>query len=195
MNKTGDYFARRQHLIYYRYIDAIVRGLAHDANSLLDVGTHDATYLEAFDWITVRHALDLRKPYSSYAVKGIQADFWDFQPERKYDFCTCFQTLEHILDAAGFAQKLISISDRVLVSVPFCWPEGSHYDHVHDPVDLDKLNKWFGRKASYHVVVTEPLNASKKASRLISYYHLSDDMRPLHEYRTILSQVEEKQST
>ena len=168
--ERGTYWSRRQGLMYYQYVDEIVRSLGAEAKSLIDIGSANASYTENFDWIGKRHALDIRKPYSSDRVKGIRSDFFSFQPDERYDFALCLQVLEHIPDAKRFAHRLFEIADRVLISVPFMWPAGSNKEHVHDPVSLEKVVFWTGRLPDYHVVVTEPLR-DKKASRLIAYFH------------------------
>ncbi len=170
------YFSRRRDFLYYRYIEQIVSVLASDAKSYLDVGSSDAEYIESFRWIPVRHTVDIRRPYSSPNVVGIKQDFFTFQPDAKYDFVSCFQVLEHIPDAAAFAQHLTQMADRVLVSVPFLWPEGSNRHHVHDPVDLEKLSGWFGRAPDYSIIVEEPLRNPAKGRRLIAYYHNAGEM-------------------
>ena len=156
--------------MYYRYIDAIVRGIGADATSLLDVGTWNARYLEAFDWIPRRVALDKRVVYSSENVEGITADFFEYQPDTPFDLVTCFQVLEHVPNAKMFAQKLFQVGCNVLISVPFKWKAGASKYHVHDPIDLNKLESWTERKPSYSIVVTE-IFAGAKGKRLIAYYH------------------------
>lgn len=163
------YWDRRSHLMYYRYIDAIVRGVAAEAQSLLDVGSSNAQYLEEFDWIKTKVTVDLKTAYSSATVQGITADFFTYRPETKFDLVTCLQVLEHVPDAGKFAQKLFEVGRDVLISVPFKWPADSSKNHVHDPVDQHKLLSWTGRKPSYAVIATEVF-AGKKARRLIAYY-------------------------
>jgi hypothetical protein len=155
--------------MYYRYIDAIVRGVAADAKSLLDVGSASAQYLEEFDWIETKIAVDLKTPYSSASVKGITANFFDYSPDVKFDLVTCFQVLEHVPEAGRFAQKLFEVGRDVLISVPYQWPEKSNAHHVHDPVDRKKLRKWTGREPDYSVVVSEVF-LQEKGQRLIAYY-------------------------
>ena len=174
--KTGDgYFKRRQDMMYYRYIQVMAGRLAADATSLIDVGSWNTSMAEEMDWIAHRVALDLRVPYSSEKVIGVKADFYEYQPERRFDFALCLQVLEHVPDAAAFAQKLLAVADRVLVSVPYKWPEGVGKGHVQDPVDEKKVAGWFDRKPDYQIVVEEPLTRGRssrvKARRLIAYYH------------------------
>jgi hypothetical protein len=168
------YWSKRSGYMYYKYVDFLVRGLATDAKSLIDVGSADAQYIENFHWIPKRHTLDIREPYNSENVASIEIDFFDFEPEDKYDFATCLQVLEHIPDAKSFARKLFQTAHCVLVSVPFNWDEGRAPEHVHDPVDLNKLLDWTGREPSYYIVVEEPL-LTWKARRLMSYYHPEDE--------------------
>jgi hypothetical protein len=166
-NANPDYWEQRKHMMYYKYIDVLVRTLAAGARSLIDVGSKRTPLIEAFDWIPRRDALDIVQPYCSSHVRGIKADFLTYGPAERYDFALCLQVLEHIPDAAAFARHLFEVADNVLISVPFMWPEGATAHHVHDPVSLEKLFAWTGRTPSYDVVVAEPLGRS----RLIAYFH------------------------
>ena len=49
----------------------------------------------------------------------------------------------------------------VVVSVPYRWPKGATRHHVNDPVDLRRLERWFGRRANYHLIVQEPFTGRK----------------------------------
>jgi hypothetical protein len=162
-------------MIYYRYLDLIVRGVAGKCHSLIDVGSSNTQVIEAFDWIEELVALDIRAPHSSERVRGIEMDFFQYTPEKRFDIALCCEVLEHIPDAGAFAKHLFDVADRVLISVPYRWPEGSSKQHIHDPVDLKKLGEWTGREPAYHIVVTEPLCRSGKCRRLIAYYPAKDD--------------------
>lgn len=166
------YWLRRSDMMYYKYIDTLVKAFAYNAKSIIDIGSANTKYIEEFYWIPQKYTLDVKKPYSSSVVKAIEADFLTYSPDQKFDFVTCLQVLEHIPEVDKFAKKLFEISDRVLISVPYLWPEGSEFDHVNDPVDKGKLKKWTGREPSYSIIVSEPLrNQSKgKSQRLICYY-------------------------
>lgn len=170
-NSVNDYWTRRKNLIYYRYVEMIVRGVANQAGSIIDIGSSNTSCVEWFDWIPIKHALDKRTPYSSNYVTGIEEDFLNFEPQQKYDLAICLQVLEHVPKAGAFARKLFNIADSVLISVPYKWPEGDCKYHIHDPVDEEKLEKWTDRSPDYSVVVQEPLIVSPKGERLIAYYN------------------------
>jgi hypothetical protein len=180
---AGDgYWKRRQQMMYYRYVRTIAGNLARDARSLIDVGSHTTSVSEGFDWIPERVALDIRKPYSSEAVRGVKADFLAWDPERRFDFALCLQVLEHIPDAGRFARKLLAVADRVLVSVPYQWPEGACRHHCQDPVNEAKVADWFGRSPDYMVIVHEPLRR-QKGSWLIAYFHTEGERFDLRRFR------------
>ena len=42
----GSYWKERQDLLYYKYLDFIIRSIGQEAVSLLDVGTGNCPYLE-----------------------------------------------------------------------------------------------------------------------------------------------------
>ncbi len=166
--KKKNYWDKRSHLMYYKYIDKMVKKLATNCKSIIDVGSGDTPLVERFEWIPYKYTLDLRKPYHSENVTGIKHDFLKYQIQKKYDFVLCLQVLEHVPSAKPFAQKLFDIGHNVLISVPYKWEQGSCKFHIHDPVDLDKMYSWTGREPDYYVIVTEPL---KNTRRLICYYH------------------------
>lgn len=177
------YWTKRMNMMYYRYVDYMVRVLAADSKSMIDVGSSDVGLIENFNWIPKRDALDIANPYHSENVRGIKRDLFDYNPKEKYDFATCLQVLEHIPNAQKFANKLFQIADRVLISVPYKWKENSEPEHVHDPVDLKKVNDWFGREPDYHIIVEEPLFRSHKNKRLICYYHFKNEILHVNKLR------------
>ena len=165
--ETGNYWRDRMDLMYYRYVDFIVRTLGAEAQSLIDIGTAQSPYLEWFDWIPERFSFDQLPPYESETVTGIQGDFFTHDFGRRFEIVTCLQVLEHVPDAKGFTQRLFEIADTVIISVPFEWGAGTIEDHVHDPVTRHKLRVWTGRPANYSIVVKEPFRAPR---RLIAVY-------------------------
>lgn len=175
---TADYWARRSDLLYYRYVDLIVRTVGAQATSLIDVGSGNCPYLEWFDWIPDRVSVDIRAPYRSETVTGIAGDIHALDFGRRFDVCTCLQVLEHVPEAGPFARRLMELAELVVVSVPFKWgdkPEPTP-GHVHDPVDRRSLRRWFGRAPNYQIVVTEPFLRHKNR-RLIALYHADPERR------------------
>lgn len=166
---SGHYWAKRSDLLYYRYIDYIMRVAATEARSLIDVGTGGCPYLEWFDWIPERVSFDLRSPYRSEAVQGIAGNLMTHEFERRFDVCTCLQVLEHVPDAAAFARRLLEIARLVVISVPHGWPAGRTTGHVHDPVTEEKLEGWMGRRPNYSILVREPFR-TVKGERIIALY-------------------------
>lgn len=167
---SGNYWRDRSDLIYYRYIEYIMRVVGRDATSMVDVGSGNCPYLEWFDWIDDRRSVDIRVPYQSDNVQGIKGDIHNLNFDKKFDLCTCFQVLEHVPDAGRFARRLQELAEIVIVSVPYKWPENSTKGHVHDPVTYQKLTDWMGREANYKIVASEPFRG-KKRDRLIAVYH------------------------
>ncbi len=164
---AGGYWDDRMDLMYYNYVDYIMRTLTGNAKSMIDVGTANCPYQEWFDWIPERVSFDQAPPYASENVTGIQGDFLTHDFGRRFDVATCLQVLEHVPDAQTFTRKLLEISDLVIISVPFMWPAKMMDEHIHDPVSYEKLTDWAGREANYHVVIEEPFRSRK---RLIAVY-------------------------
>ena len=159
---SGKYWEKRMDMLYYQYVDYIVRTLGHDAQSMIDVGTASCPYLEWFDWIPEKVSFDMATPYQSENVLGIQGDFLDYEFDREFDILTCLQVLEHVPDASAFARRLLEVSQTVVISVPFKWRAEAVSDHIHDPIDGKKIRRWFGRKPNYTIVVQEPFRTPRR---------------------------------
>ncbi len=165
----GDYWAKRSDMLYYQYFRYIIRCVGAEAQSLADVGSHEAPYLEWFDWIPEKVSIDIKDPYRSETVRGVEGDIRDLQFPQRFDICTCLQVLEHVPEPAPFARRLLEIGRLVLVSVPYKWPAGHNPAHVNDPVDRKRLAEWFGRRPNYQIVVQEPF-IRKTGARLFALY-------------------------
>ncbi len=170
------YWKKRSDLIYYRYVDYMVRALGRDAQSMIDVGSGNCPYLEWFDWIPRRVSVDLGVPYRSDNVEGIQGDIHKLDFGQRFDIATCLQVLEHVPDVGPFARRLLELADVLVVSVPFMWGTNPRAPgHVNDPVSYEKMTDWFGRQANYRITVTEPFTTVR---RLIAVYDRDPD-RPM----------------
>lgn len=168
---SQEYWAKRSDMLYYRYIDFIVRAVGVDAQTMVDVGTGNCPYLEWFEWIPERTSVDIRVPYQSETVKGVKGDIHKLTFDKRFDLLTCLQVLEHVPDATAFARRLLEISELAIISVPYKWPvvPKATPGHIHDPVDYAKLTQWMGREANYKIIVQEPFGGVK-GQRLIALY-------------------------
>jgi hypothetical protein len=178
--KDDNYWEQRARAVYFQHIYALVHFLAPDAKSIIDVGSNGCPYIEWFSWIPSKVSVDLRKPYSSRTVHGVKTDFLSFPLEKRFDFCTCLQVLEHIPDVDLFARKLLATSTRVLISVPYKWPSGKCKWHVHDPVDEEKVASWFGTEPIFSMVSKE----FDGTPRLICYFCSAPSLTGRRDHQT-----------
>ncbi|MCL2217061.1 MAG: hypothetical protein FWB91_08600 [Defluviitaleaceae bacterium] len=163
------YWEQRIKLMYYKYIDEMLSVLTLDAKSIIDVGSGGTPILERLAWVPKKHSLDVKVPYNSNTVLGIKKDFFEFTPEEKYDFATCFQCIEHVTNPEKFVSKLFDIADKVLISVPHEWKQGAIEGHINDPVSYENVVEWARLKPTYFIIVDEPFNLMSK--RAIYYWH------------------------
>lgn len=167
--RESQYWERRKNSIYLRFVDYIVSSVGANAASLIDIGSRDCAYFSWFPWIEERVSLDLKAPYVGDGVRSIVADFFAWQPDKRYDVALCLQVLEHIEDAATFSRKLVDLADHVIVSVPYKWRPGSVTTHVQDPIDINKFNSWFPIRPTYYSVVSEPFSR-RNGRRIVAYF-------------------------
>lgn len=161
------YWHKRQHMLYYQAVKALVVDLGKGATSAVDVGSAGCPFLDWLPHAAVRTSVDWGTPYRGPGVTPVKADFLTWEPDRRYDIVTCLQVLEHIPDAKAFAQKLLAIGDTVIISVPYKWEPGRVRTHVQDPVDEEKVLSWFGREPNFSYICREVKNDSE---RLIHVY-------------------------
>ena len=168
---SQSYWRRRSDLMYYRYVDWMVRATGPQARSLIDVGTGNCPYLDWFDWIPERVSVDHNVPYAGLGVRAVKGDIHKLDFPERFDICTCLQVLEHVPEVEPFARRLLELARLVIVSVPYKWSRfiNPTPGHIHDPVDYEKLTEWMGRRANYHIIVEEPFSRSKHR-RLIALY-------------------------
>ena len=164
----GAYWERRKDFLYYQVVRILAEELAQGAGSVLDVGSRGTPYLEWFEDVPVRTSLDLVVPYTAEGITSITGDFLTWTPDRRYDLVMCLQVLEHVPDAKAFAHKLLASGRIVIISVPYRWRPGGHErHHIHDPIDVRKLQGWFGRKPNHAYLVREPRRGTE---RLVCVY-------------------------
>lgn len=164
---TEGYWEKREDDIYLFATRQICKRFCEKPERVLDVGSNNTPILEWFrSSANTLVSLDISTPYQQSGITSLKADFLTYPIEDSYDLVTCFQVLEHIPNARAFAQKLLSLAPIVVVSVPYMWPQGACTEHVHDPVNEEKLLDWFGQVPIFKYLVTE-LNGVR---RLILVY-------------------------
>jgi len=155
------YWNKRKQHVYYREVLAVARRTAPKATSLLDVGTGPCEYPAWFDWIPRKVLVDKGNTPPVPGAECIRADFMTYQTAERFDLVTCLQVLEHLQDPAAMARRLLAHGKKVIVSVPYMWPENFCKYHVQDPVSTKKLLSWFPVKPIETLKVTEPGNISR----------------------------------
>jgi hypothetical protein len=153
--REAAYWARRQHMQYYREVIRLAREHASNARTVLDVGAHDTPVVTQLDWIASRTAIDFEVQPELPGVVGIKGDFLTFEPEQPYDLVLCLQVLEHLDDPRRFAQKLFDTGRVVIISVPYQWPAGFCLEHLQDPIDEAKLVGWTEQAPIDRAIVTD----------------------------------------
>lgn len=168
-SKPRSYWHKRSGFVYLRLVRELAQERACGATSIIDIGSNGCPVLEWFPTAPDRVSIDLENPYQAPGVRSIVSDFLTYDPGRRFDLCLCLQVLEHVPDAGSFARKLLTTATHVIASVPYKWPAGSCSQHVHDPVDEEKMRVWFGRAPNYSIVAQEK-HRGPKSRRLICYY-------------------------
>ena len=173
---SGGYFRTRNNLLYYDNFYFIMRCIAAESKSLIDVGSGNSPYLEWFDWIPRRVSVDIRSPYSSPNVEGIKGDIHKLEFTERFDICSCLQVIEHVPEPQAFARRLLTLGNLLLLSVPYKWPLGHTAGHLHDPIDEELVQSWFGVKPNWSLLVQEPFLASK-GQRMFFLFDPADYLR------------------
>ena len=131
------YAEERKNKKYYKFINSILSIVSIGKDSIVDVGSHGVDILTNTE-CRYKVSVDIAAPAISPGVQSVKEDFFKYTPDRFFDLVTCFQVLEHIKDAKTFAQKLLSIGQIIIISVPYNWKKGMCKSHCQDPVDIKK---------------------------------------------------------
>jgi trans-aconitate methyltransferase len=101
--------------------------------------------------------------HAPHAVRLVEADFYKFTPQQRYDVVICNQVLEHVPDPAAFAAKLLSIGKVVIASVPHNWPRGPP-GHLHHRINQTQLLAWFGTPRYSEVGIVQETHREAKSN-------------------------------
>lgn len=129
---------------YYKSILRLAEQYAPNARSVIDIGA-PWPFVSAFDWIPYKVMLNDRYPksISSPNIKFIEQNFYEYEPEVKFDLVLCNQVMEHVPDPVSFAQKLMSIGHTVIASVPYMWPDSEVFGHLHHFISHEHFLSWY----------------------------------------------------
>ncbi|MDT9198786.1 tetratricopeptide repeat protein [Limnospira sp. PMC 1042.18] len=172
--EQSSYWSKRESSIYIFAVRQMINKIGSSAASIIDVGSNGCPYIDWFSWIPERYSLDLRNPYKAPGVVSLTQDFLKYSPEKRFDLLTCLQVIEHVPDAEAFCQKLLETARVLVVSVPYKWKAGQTKGHIHDPVDLKKMNHWFGREPNYYNIIKE---IESPVRRMICIYYQDSDKK------------------
>ena len=155
----------------YNYVKRISELLTNcsiaGCESIIDVGSRGLDVISVLP-LKVKVSLDLVNPLVAEGVESIICDFFDYQPKEKFDVVCCFQTLEHIAEVEKFTKKLFALAKKyVFISVPYKWNSSTCSEHIHDPVDEEKLAKWTEKQPIFKEIIFD-----KNARRMICIYKL-----------------------
>lgn len=177
-DSSSDYYNKRKKSHYYTVAESHAKMLTEDLSreplqSCLDIGSYGVPFISRFNCL---HRYQLSKDYPSAetlpCVEKIQADFLTWSPNQTYTLCTCMQVLEHIPNPRIFVEKIFSICEHIVISVPYLWPPKSLTGpggHLHDLIDEDTLKNWTSKRdASLQTIVTDGEGWSSK--RLVVAY-------------------------
>ena len=192
LTDANAYWGGRQDYLYYQVIRILVRSISNGSESIIDVGSAGCHYLEWFDHVPHRTSVDLTRPYVAPGINSFTGDFLKWEPDRKYDVAICLQVLEHIPPIEDFVKKLVSVGKTVVISVPYKWEAGRTPSHVNDPVDEEKLRRWFGREPNFSTIVTELVSP---VQRLICVYDpFPNKWRSLNHRQNIVNRLREAEA-
>ena len=166
-----EYEKKRKDLKYYSKSLEIIEKIKNDNNSksIIDIGGWAGGFISRTS-LETKVCLD-RISKDEETIEGVELIIEDFLKwdVKRFDIVCCMQVLEHIDDenVEKFAEKLFSISDHVVISVPYKWPKNYCKYHKQDPVDEYKLKMWTKREPTESYIIKDG-----RVSRIICYYKL-----------------------
>jgi len=169
VDKHENYVNCRKDYLYYKYVRNLISICAVNAKSILDVGSGGVDTISHLSNVTEKYSLDCMYSLCESGVVDVLADFFEWEPGRKFDVVCCFQVIEYIVDAEIFCKKLLEMAEHVvIVSVPYMWEKGACSEHVQDPISEEKLAGWFGYEPTFCNIVDK---------RLIAVFLKNNDVR------------------
>lgn len=155
------YWAGRSNALIYRYTKQMAQAYCGEAQSALDIGCFVSPVICDLDWIPRRYANDINHiaEWDNVTdVSFVKGDFTKLDIQAlagadKFDLVISHQTIEHIDDAAGFAQALCKAGKRVICSTSYEVASGLVPGHVQDPISLEKFEQWFAPRRAKSILI------------------------------------------
>jgi hypothetical protein len=150
-----DYWTDRKEFNYYKKTIELATRFASDAESVIEVGAGRTKLLEEITWVKEKIAIDLERKPTIQGALNIHADFMKYKAKKCHDLVFCLQVLEHLTQPELFMKKLLQTGKKVIISVPYEWPEGLCIYHVQDPVSNEKVLQWAGKDWLHSEIVDD----------------------------------------
>ncbi|MEM0929247.1 MAG: methyltransferase domain-containing protein [Pseudomonadota bacterium] len=159
--ETNNYWQRRAHHDLYRLTVALAHGLFSDAKSIIDVGCYTSGLIVELDWATRRVASDINPNISEAwahveGVDFVPGDAFKLDFGEPFDLVLSNQTVEHVEDARGFVEKLLSLGRGLIISTTYETAHGRIEGHIQDPISLDKFKSWFPCELDSYAICYHP---------------------------------------
>ena len=166
LKPRADYWQSRSDLYYYKIVKALIDNYP-PGNLIVDIGGWDTP---GVTWGNFKNRLSVDlylKPRNNPKIQEVKMDWMKYKLNQRADLVVCLQVLEHIPDGVvnDFAKKILNSCQAAVISAPYKWPKGKCIHHLQDPVDLEKLESWFGQKSLKYYIETRD-----KDQRLIAVF-------------------------
>lgn len=149
-----DYYKRRRLYRYYVEIKKILEGFGCKER-ILDVGCKNTPIITWGDF-QERYSVDMNDRPNLNGVTKIIGKWPDVKERVPYcNVACCLQTIEHVPDYRLFVDALFEAADTIIISLPYKWKIDQCKEHVHDPIDKDKILRMIGRKHDYDIIVKD----------------------------------------
>lgn len=138
----NEYWEKRKGLKYYKKSLEYAKEYVPKGKTVLDVGSGGCEYIQWYNWIPEKWAIDLKKNPKIKGVKSKIGDYMEMEWKNPFDLVICLQVLEHHPDPKKFFKKLIEDGRYVIISLPYKWRSEKEKEHIHDPIDEKKILEW-----------------------------------------------------
>ena len=178
IGSLGPAKTERENFIYYDSLFYLALQFGRTAKTVLEVGCALDPFVQYLGWIPSKTCVaPYRVIYKNASLSAsrpeqhvdfIEADFVEFEVEKKWDLTICSQVVEHVLDPPTFVRKLVESAQTTIISAPYMWPEcGSRCNHLSHNITLETITTWAQPYKPQHHAVIEEQAKGPKSRRII----------------------------